>query len=421
MNLQVGYAQDVVTPSLERPVYLAGFGRNRRAESVHDDLYVRALALALGETRVVAAALDLIGLGRQHCLEIEGRVDEKAPDTRLLLSCTHTHHGPDTIGLWGPDVATSGVDPAYVSALKDKVVATALAALAQMEPAAMRATSVQVTGLAKNARDPDILDEELTCLQFCRPGAGEGTIPLATWLIFPCHPEVLWDQNPHITSDYVGAMRRMAEVETSAPCLAMVGAIGGMMTPDVEEHSFAEAEHMGRALAQAALEALADNLAAPVERLAHTRYEYAIPMTNPLFRLAMESGLLPDLLDDDGAITTEANLLEIGSTWLFGVPGELLPRLGLAFKAQMREVGAENAAIVGLTNDELGYILPQEVFVYPEDPFEPGEHYEETMSIGPEAGPRLAAALRAVLAEEPGDWWIGDLSWGFAYSKHEDM
>jgi hypothetical protein len=51
-----------------------------------------------------------------------------------------------------------------------------------------------------------------------------------------------------------------------------------------------------------------------------------------------------------------------------------------------------------LANDELGYILPQEDYVYPEDPFEPGDHYEETMSVGPEAGPRLLSALRAMLA-----------------------
>jgi hypothetical protein len=180
----------------------------------------------------------------------------------------------------------------------------------------------------------------------------------------------------------------------------MVGSIGGMMTPDVEEHSFAEAEHMGRTLAHAALEVLDGVPAAPVRRLAHIRQEYTIPMTNPLFLLAMENGLLPDLLTDKGAVSTQANLLQVGPAWLFGVPGELLPHLGLAFKEKMRENGAGVPAIVGLTDDELGYILPQEVYVYPDDPFEPGEHYEETMSIGPGAGPRLNAALVALLARK---------------------
>jgi hypothetical protein len=397
MTIKVGYAQEKITPSLERPVYLAGFGQNRRAETVNDDLYVNALALSLEEIRVVVAALDLIGLGRQHCQEIERRVNAEAPGTQLLVSCTHTHHGPDTIGLWGPDVKTSGVDPIYMARLRDKIVAAALAALDRLEPAALRACSVQATGLAKNARAPEIVDEELTCLQFCDPMTGR---PLATWFTFPCHPEVLGDQNPHITSDYVGALRRGVEVETSAPCLVMVGALGGMMTPDVEEHSFAEAERMGQALASAALDALAGCLAVPVAHLMHMRREYVIPMTNPIFRIAIEGGFLPNLLNDDGTITTEANLLRIGQVLLFGVPGELFPELGLDFKGQMCDAGAEVAVVLGLTNDELGYILPRDVFVYPENPFEPGEHYEETMSMGPEAGPRLRTVLDALLEQE---------------------
>lgn len=68
MTLQIGYAQQTITPALEPPVYLAGFGRNRVAQTIHDDLYVRALALqhgdTRGDTRLILAALDLIGLCR---------------------------------------------------------------------------------------------------------------------------------------------------------------------------------------------------------------------------------------------------------------------------------------------------------------------------------------------------------------------
>jgi hypothetical protein len=96
-------------------------------------------------------------------------------------------------------------------------------------------------------------------------------------------------------------------------------------------------------------------------------------------------------------VGTEASLASVGPVWLAGVPGELLPKLGLALKIGMRQAGAEVAGIIGLANDEVGYILPQEEFVYSEDPFRPGDHYEETMSIGPEAGPRLLRAVRSML------------------------
>ncbi len=63
MTLLAGHAQAVITPNLERSVFLAGFGQNRRAESVHDDLYAHALATQFGTTTVLMIALDLLGLG----------------------------------------------------------------------------------------------------------------------------------------------------------------------------------------------------------------------------------------------------------------------------------------------------------------------------------------------------------------------
>jgi hypothetical protein len=57
MTLQAGYAQATITPALERPVYLAGFGRNRRALTVHDDLFVRARTSSIRTIRLSRASI----------------------------------------------------------------------------------------------------------------------------------------------------------------------------------------------------------------------------------------------------------------------------------------------------------------------------------------------------------------------------
>ena len=56
----------------------------------------------------------------------------------------------------------------------------------------------------------------------------------------------------------------------------------------------------------------------------------------------------------------------------------------------------------GLANDELGYILPREDYRYPLNPFNPKDHYEETMSISKEIGPKLMEAVDDLLKNEPG-------------------
>ena len=68
--MKVGYAQDAITPSLDKPVYLAGFENNRRAQTIHDDLYVRALAVRDDKSTLVMVALDLIGFFRKDVYEV---------------------------------------------------------------------------------------------------------------------------------------------------------------------------------------------------------------------------------------------------------------------------------------------------------------------------------------------------------------
>lgn len=402
-QLSAGYAQHNITPTLERPVFLAGFDSNRRATSVHDDLWVRALALAVGETRLVLACVDVIGLARPYCLAIQQRLQQQAPATSLLIACTHTHHGPDTIGLWGPDQTQTGVDPAYFAQIQTAVADCAQAALQALTPVTLRTATVAVPSVVQNFRDPAIVDDELTCLQW----ATDADQPFATLLIYPCHPEAMWRDNTAITSDYADSLRRTVEAATGAPALFCVGALGGMLSPKVPERSFAATEAMGTLLGNAAIAALQDQPQRAVTGLTLQQRTFPIPMANPLFQMAIAQGLLPNIVQADGTVLTEANLLRLhsaaGDVLLATVPGELLPKLGLALKAQLHAApGAapvDTAAIIGLVNDELGYILPAEDFVFPTDPFAPGDQYEESMSLSSEAGPTLMAALAALLAE----------------------
>jgi hypothetical protein len=69
----------------------------------------------------------------------------------------------------------------------------------------------------------------------------------------------------------------------------------------------------------------------------------------------------------------------------------------MALKADLRAAGAECAGVIGLANDEQGYILPKEEFRYPPNPFKPGKHYEETMSVSKEIGPQIMQAVRSLL------------------------
>lgn len=77
----------------------------------------------------------------------------------------------------------------------------------------------------------------------------------------------------------------------------------------------------------------------------------------------------------NGAIQTEMNVIWLGDAQFITAPGEVLPQIGIEIKAQM--TGALRM-VLGLTNDEFGYIIPS--YDYHE-----GE-YEERTGPGREAG-----------------------------------
>lgn len=395
MSLLLGYAQTVISPSLDssRLVYLAGFGQNRIASGIHDDLYVRAVAMQGTGQTVVLVSADLIGLGSEVCRRCEANVQAIIPDAHLVISCTHTHHGPDTLGLWGPDRTTPGVDPVYMQQLEESLTRTALDALNRMEPAVVRSSATVISGVVKNVRNPDILDQELVCLQFLDPDSHHIRLTLAN---FACHPETLWKTNPEITSDYPHFLRAQVECLTLASCVFFSGALGGMMTPDVTDHSFEEAEQIGILLSHAAVESLRRQSPMP-DDLRYAREEFTISIQSPLLEQAMAVGLIHGSRIEHLQAITQVGLLQIGPAWFVHVPGELLPALGLQIKAVCQSRGASVVGVIGLSNDELGYILPEEEFIYPQNPFEPGDHYEETMSISPKAGSLIMSAVRSLI------------------------
>jgi hypothetical protein len=90
-----------------------------------------------------------------------------------------------------------------------------------------------------------------------------------------------------------------------------------------------------------------------------------------------------------GRIATEMLHLWLGGAEIITIPGELLPEVSFEILARM---SGFPRLIVGLANDELGYIIPGY-------DFREGV-YEESMSLGPAIGPMVLEQALRMLAEE---------------------
>src|SRR5215207_1006968 len=110
-TLSVGFGETDVSPTVGKtPVYIAGYGHNRLATKVHDPILARAVVLSDGTKKIALVSVDVVGLFLPVVEQMRGQL--KGFDY-VLVSSTHNHEGPDTLGLWGKTPFESGVDQAY--------------------------------------------------------------------------------------------------------------------------------------------------------------------------------------------------------------------------------------------------------------------------------------------------------------------
>ncbi|RMG10862.1 MAG: hypothetical protein D6729_18880, partial [Deltaproteobacteria bacterium] len=241
-------------------LWLAGFGNNRPAVGVHDDIWARAVVIGRGETLVAIAYLDLVGFFYDDVLRVRERIAQRAPEiaSRLdyvFIGSTHTHEAPDALGQWGmalppnyvpavglPEAYRSGVNALWWDEVLDKTAEAIVQAAESTRPARARVAQGRTgaEGLVRDSRDPRIIDDTLSVLELL--DAEDGSV-ITTMINWGNHPEVLSDINNLITSDFVHYVRKGVEegleAEGEAPAvpgrggiaLYLQGPVGGLLTP----------------------------------------------------------------------------------------------------------------------------------------------------------------------------------------------
>jgi len=375
-TLRAGASWMDITP--ENNAWLAGFDPFRRSRGVHDPITVRSVVLKKGGKKVALVVADLLGLMKPDIDEIRAMLPGFRDDL-VIVGATHVHSAPDTMGMWG------GVGEDYMEFIRQAITITVREADMWAVPARMKAGTGKIPdGAIKNVRITDMLDRRVEVLRFVSKTDGS---PITTLVNYACHPEVLWNDNHLITSDFVHCLREDLEEGHDGVVLYFNGAQGAMVTPDVtvnhkqnEIHTFEEAQRITDIMLDGVYEAI--NNAKPVkpQPVRWARSEFTVPVDNKLFKKAHKLGLLKRMMYRPNLVYTETTALRIGEVVMVTMPGEARPDIGVRVKAA---TGSTHPLLLGITQDELGYILPPEAF---EDPL---FTYEVSMSPGKKASQKV--------------------------------
>jgi hypothetical protein len=438
--LEAGFGEADITPALGvKPVYLAGFGQNRKATEILDPLMVRAVVLRHGETKIAIASADLVGLFFPTVQRVR---KDLVGFTYVLVSSTHGHHGPDTIGMWGPNPFTSGVDPDYLKRVEAQIVSAVRAAEKNLRPVAARIGHVSAPELLHDGRQPIVLHDELVALQFRDPGTEKPAGIVVQW---NCHPETLASNNTRLSSDYVGLTVRALREKYGCPIVYLTGTVGGLLTTirvDVRdekgeklpEGSVEKMRRYAQLLARRTDEALSQAKPLSLTPMQIRTRELALPVDNKMFLVGKQLKVLDrpmEVWTDDpyqqptapatdpaakAAVRTELGWLRLGDLDVAVIPGEIYPELVLGKVQHPPDKGADfpdapiepaiyadldrpYCMLIGLGNDEIGYILPKRQWDE-KPPFTYGQMrapYGEVNSLGPQTAPLLCKAFRELV------------------------
>ena len=294
--LLVGFGETNVTPDITKPVYLAGFGKGRKATKVHDPLMARAIVLEHDKKKIALVAVDVVGLFN----DVAERVRKQLPGyAYILVSSTHNHEGPDTMGLWGSSPFVSGVDLDYLKMLEAGIVDAVRRADQNKQPAHASIGTAKAPELLHDGREPYVKHDELVALRF--ESAAKKTAGIVVQ--WNCHPETLSSKNTELSADYVAATVAHLQKKHGCPVVYLTGSVGGLMTSlhvevkDVQgnplaDGTFAKTERYGQLVGQFADKALAGAKPVKLTPLEVRTKSFFMPIDNSFYLLAFNLGVV---------------------------------------------------------------------------------------------------------------------------------
>ncbi len=313
--------------------------------------------------------------------------------------------------------------------------------------------------IMRDSRDPQIFDPLVHAFNFID---NEDKV-FGTLVNYGNHVEALGIDNRVLSADYAWGLYETLEAKypDSVPLLVMNN-VGGLMTPigrpvfdkegtETEDESFDRAFVMGELIADTAIAALESPEAFELntDYMEIRKKVFTIPVENATFRVAFSLGVFKrEAYDENGNIRdpddnsvnfldpnvqafvqTETSILRLGDLAFINLPGEIYPETVLVGEngeffyaerspdadipdaeipdpvyklyADLIPAQPKVTLVNNLTNDFLGYMVPEHQWDQKRPYINGKDTYGEENSLGPSAWKTIHANLKALLEWAP--------------------
>ncbi len=367
-ELLAGYGQARLTPTLKaaaddpskgvfRSLPLAGYGQRKGlpAQGVHDDVFVKAVALKVADQRLVMVGADALIIPREVTELAMPRLAQefKLRREQVYFGATHTH---GSLGGWGEGFVAEGFaggfQPEARRWMADCLVEAARQALAELRPASAGHGRVAAPQFIRNRLlNEGRVDPDFSFL-VVQPVGGKVLVIGS----YSAHATVLSGRNMEFSGDYPGAWQRAMEAATGGRAMFLAGGVGSH-SPVPGAGGFDGTERMGQALATLVAQSLPSVLLTNQVTFGAVGIEVALPELHA--RLTDGLRLRPWLARKLLPVTDRTFLqgFRLDQTLWFSTPCDFSGELALEIKEHARSRGLD-AVVTSFNGDYIGYVIP---------------------------------------------------------------
>lgn len=435
-ELKAGASRVEITP--EKPCFLGGYYMlTERSKGVHDPLHTRALVMDNGKTRMALITFDVVIMGGVMAQELKELVNRETgiPIENINVQATHTHSGPEgyyeEFGKYPKEY-----DPDMKKMMQARALQAVKESIERMRPATFGFVQFTLENQNGNRHDPDGPVDRTAIVAVLKDAAGK---PFAGFLNFAAHPTVVPAGSYLISAEWPGMFASLMEQRLGGDTafLYLQGASGNLGTgapgtrvvegQTIELDDWQKAEYKAELLAdavfsklpqiQTSLDIVLGGARKDFEfRVRSRKYFRNFEQSLPELKKAIEDdpNVSPELKErqvgwindrygtekfmsmiiptmkrvKEGKTRTTVQALRIGDLALLAFPGEAITELSIKLRG---DLAPRTVAVLGYSNDHLGYITTREIFNQ--------GGYEAGMGLCfPDATDEMAAALESMTA-----------------------
>ena len=368
-KVYIGFGLESITPVLNGDqddpetgqfvrIPLAGYGGRQGAPAtgIHDSLFVKSVAVRVGDRTIVLTGADLLIMPPEVSKQVTERVSEKTGLDRgdLFFSATHTH---SSVGAWSGgkvgEMFGGAYNPNVVNWLSIRIAKSIEEAVNDLKPGKIGVGNFDGTGYVTNrlVGEDGLVDTDFVFVVAEQDNGKKGIIGS-----FDAHATTLGDWNMETSGDYPGYWQRKLEREGYDMAVFHAGSVGSH-TYRSHGDKFEKSRYIGEALADSvlkysALVSLSDTITLNAMTLKVEIPEFQVRVSDGL---RLNPSVAGKLFPEIGEVYLQA--LRISDLIWATTPSDFSGETAITFKNAMHKRGF-HALVSSFNGAYTGYIIP---------------------------------------------------------------